>query len=374
MSSHAFSAAFSLAAVVTFGTPAPADVLVPDSFRDRVMRLSSVDGAVIDMNFITNASAGGIFQLAIEALQVGNEIWISDQNADSVFRFSLTGAHLGTVVGPAQGLDNIRGIGVIDGILYVTNFGALNGAPGPSIRLFDANNLNPLGSVFPPNVQSPWDVVAFDGWTMVSDGGTITGGGDDTGYVFRLNPNTGQYINTFLFGTRGSNGLSLPKGMCVLSNGNLLIANNSTPQNLYEYNPAGTRVATYPMTGLSCNGVMELDNGEVLVCAQGTGVFGTNGFYALNRGTNALRTILLGSQTADGFIPNFPNRFTPPPPSCPEDVNHDGTINTADLTAVLGLFGQSVPPGTPEDINYDGVVNTADLVALLGVFGTNCPA
>ena len=108
---------------------ASADLVVPDSFMDRIMRFSSVDGSPIDMNFIPNSATGGLFQLAIEAQGVGDEIWVSDQNADSIFRFTRTGTFLGTKVGPANGLDNIRGFGVINNVLYVTNFFSGNGAP-----------------------------------------------------------------------------------------------------------------------------------------------------------------------------------------------------------------------------------------------------
>lgn len=61
-----------------------------------------------------------------------------------------------------------------------------------------------------------------------------------------------------------------------------------------------------------------------------------------------------------------------PATSCPGDINHDGTINTADLVILLGQFG-AVGPGLSADINNDGTVNTTDLVLLLGVFGQNCP-
>jgi len=60
-------------------------------------------------------------------------------------------------------------------------------------------------------------------------------------------------------------------------------------------------------------------------------------------------------------------------PPCPADLNADHAINTADLTILLGHFGQNVPPGTSGDINTDGPVTTADLTALLGPFGTACP-
>ncbi len=55
------------------------------------------------------------------------------------------------------------------------------------------------------------------------------------------------------------------------------------------------------------------------------------------------------------------------------DLNVDGFINTADLTAFLGRFGTTVSPLNPADINSDGVVNTADLVGFLGAFGRPCP-
>ena len=60
-------------------------------------------------------------------------------------------------------------------------------------------------------------------------------------------------------------------------------------------------------------------------------------------------------------------------PPCPGDINGDNQTNTADLTLLLGSFGQNVPPGTNGDLNNDGVVNTADLTLLLGAFGTSCP-
>lgn len=71
-----------------------------------------------------------------------------------------------------------------------------------------------------------------------------------------------------------------------------------------------------------------------------------------------------------GYVPGS----TPPaPPACPGDTNGDRLVNTTDLVAFLGRFGQSVPPGTNVDFNSDGVVNTVDLVFLLARFGTVCP-
>ncbi len=62
---------------------------------------------------------------------------------------------------------------------------------------------------------------------------------------------------------------------------------------------------------------------------------------------------------------------TAPPPVCSADLNNDGLVNTQDLTAFLGAFGQS-GPNLAADYNDDGAVNTADLVVLLAQFG--CPS
>ena len=57
---------------------------------------------------------------------------------------------------------------------------------------------------------------------------------------------------------------------------------------------------------------------------------------------------------------------------CPGDMNGDRIVNTADLTAFLGMFGRGVSPGNPGDFNGSGTVNTADLTILLSGYGAFC--
>ncbi|MFN9953355.1 MAG: GC-type dockerin domain-anchored protein, partial [bacterium] len=52
-------------------------------------------------------------------------------------------------------------------------------------------------------------------------------------------------------------------------------------------------------------------------------------------------------------------------PACPADLDGDGFVSAADLSALLGNWGNS---GTG-DIDGDGFVNAADLSALLGAWG-----
>jgi hypothetical protein len=56
--------------------------------------------------------------------------------------------------------------------------------------------------------------------------------------------------------------------------------------------------------------------------------------------------------------------------ACPEDIDGSGTIDAADLVALLAAWGPC--PGCPEDINDDDVVDAADLVALIAAWGP-CP-
>jgi WD40 repeat protein len=52
------------------------------------------------------------------------------------------------------------------------------------------------------------------------------------------------------------------------------------------------------------------------------------------------------------------------------DVNGDGCVDAADLSAVLSAFGQS--GGGLADLNGDGVVDDADLLEVLFNFGSGC--
>jgi len=86
-----------------------------------------------------------------------------------------------------------------------------------------------------------------------------------------------------------------------------------------------------------------------------------------------------GEVTLAAFKPGTPASFTvpgmkvpkAPPPACFGDANGDGLTNGADLSVLLGQFGQTVSPGSDADFNGDGEVNGADLSVLLSNFG--CP-
>ena len=58
--------------------------------------------------------------------------------------------------------------------------------------------------------------------------------------------------------------------------------------------------------------------------------------------------------------------------SCTGDVNGDGTVDAADLGALLALWGTNANSSPRADANRDGTVDAADLGLLLGYWG-DCP-
>jgi lysophospholipase L1-like esterase len=54
------------------------------------------------------------------------------------------------------------------------------------------------------------------------------------------------------------------------------------------------------------------------------------------------------------------------PVPCDADVDASGTVNIADLLAVIGAWGSNRGPA---DVNHDGIVNIADLLAVIAAWG-----
>ncbi len=63
------------------------------------------------------------------------------------------------------------------------------------------------------------------------------------------------------------------------------------------------------------------------------------------------------------------------PRNCPSDIapaGGDGTVNVADLLAVITAWGPcpQPPASCPSDINYDGQVGVSDLLSVIGAWGS----
>lgn len=125
-----------------------------------VILLDPSDGTILDPEFIdlTPLDQG----TPKDILQVGQEIWISDQLEDRIDRFDLDGILISSI---STGLDNVKGMELVDGEVWICNSGTGNGAPGDAIVRLDLDG-NSLG--FYPTDGSIFDIIDVGGEVYIS--------------------------------------------------------------------------------------------------------------------------------------------------------------------------------------------------------------
>jgi hypothetical protein len=274
-------------------------LLAVDTAANRVLMLDAQSGAVINANFITDANSAVTydFQTPRAAIQVNNEIWVSDQspNINSIYRFDMAGAFVGRIGGNVAtgGLSNVRGMRFIDGTVYAVNAGNTNGAPGPAIVRIspDGTLLGSFSTVAAGGTvgNSPWDITPYNGRFLVSDG---------TSRGLQLYNADGTYFAPFTSSAINN----IPAQLFVRANGNVLMAaNGSTPSGsfgLYELGPTGTVLKSWTGTpGLGTRGVFELGNGQYLVNEAG-GASATRGLGTIDpngAANNSNFSLILGT-------------------------------------------------------------------------------
>ncbi|HMO36592.1 MAG TPA: hypothetical protein PKA06_11165, partial [Gemmatales bacterium] len=127
-------------------------LMVVDSLRDRVILVSRVDGSVLNTSFIVHNN----LQTSINAIQAPNgNILLSDQVNNAIYEYTLSGNLVGTVVGAAQGLQNIRGIAIHNNQLYVTVGG---GTHQNTVQRFNLDATGQQTFITNTNLVSPFDV------------------------------------------------------------------------------------------------------------------------------------------------------------------------------------------------------------------------
>lgn len=218
----------------------------------RVMLFDVQTGALVDPLYIDLSLLSATTPK--HAMQVENEIWVSDQVADRVDIFDLLGNYKTTISG---GLDNIRGMGYANGTVYVTNDGNQNGATPDSIVMYDTNR-NLLGLFLTAPATSPFAVYEHNGELLISD---------SSEHTIRRYSYAGASLGVWHQGA-----IRFPQQITKRrSNNNLLVAGFSPPAGLYEYDPNGNQV-NYTLAGLGLRGAQELGDGGILYSVS-TGVF-----------------------------------------------------------------------------------------------------
>jgi hypothetical protein len=216
--------------------------MMPDSTNNRVVTFSPVDGSVINANYFGLAAS----TTPVHAMQVGTEIWISEQVGDKVSRYDSLGNSLGAISG---GLDNIRGMGLLNGTVYVTNAGTANGAPGAAVVMYDTNG-NPLGNFATPNAPSPFGILDYQGGMLVSS----SSANDDIHKYSLAGSSQGTFHNT--------TSLNFVEQMDYALNGDILAAGFST-NNVARLDPTtGALLSSFTASG--ARGLFQLQNGNIL--------------------------------------------------------------------------------------------------------------
>lgn len=223
-------------------------VMGVDSTTDAVHLFDATTGALFQQSFIDLSVLGAA--TPIEALQVGNQIWVSDQLEDVIYRFGLNGSHLGTI-GNA-GLDNIKGMAVVGNQVWVTNAGSNNGAPDDSIVFIDAST-GVIGGSAATN-GSLFDLINYNGMVL---GSNITT--DD----LELYDTSGNFASIF-HASDGVSGIDFPEQLYAMASGNVLAAGFSTPAGVYEYDAFGNELGIVAGSGESSRGVLELLGGSIM--------------------------------------------------------------------------------------------------------------
>ncbi len=256
------------AAVGVAASASGQNLLVPESGADVVYLIDGFDGSVIDSSFIDIAAGAASLGYTgsitpIEAIEVGNEIWVSDQLADRIWTFDRSGNITGQIgvdsFGDGQ-LNNIRGIEVVGNTVYAS-LGNDNAAGTvlEGVATIDVSTRTISGGFNgrDPADTSYFDVFAYNGELLVSN---IDSGNDG---VERYDTN-GNFLGV-LISSDGTTGIDFPQQINARSsNGNLLVGGFSLPSGVYEYLPDGTSLGVVAGLDVGPRAGYELGNGDVI--------------------------------------------------------------------------------------------------------------
>jgi hypothetical protein len=346
-----------------------------DSILDEVALLDPATGEISGVPFIDDANSPTIYDLQtpFEALQVGNEVWLTDGLADSIFRFTAepSPTFLGSISGQ---LDLLRGLALVGNRVYVANAGTANGAPGDSIVIFETNGTrvghivitNPLSGL----IVDPVDVEAYNGRLLITDIES-----DDL-IVCDVDGSNAQVL---VNGT--SNWFRTPQQVKVANTGpggatEFWVNTFSTafvPAGPYRFDASGALIAFYPNLTTGGRGIWPLpprpDGGFDVLYTDG--VSGVGGLRRFDPQVGTPQSLLT---TAGGrFISKL---ILTPPIACNDiDINNDGSLfDPVDIDAFLSVFSEG--PCVPEtstcdsiDFNNDGsLFDPCDIDSFLLVF------
>lgn len=241
--------------------------------------------------------------------QVGDEIWVTDQVDDAIYRFDDEGNHLGTVSG---NMDNIKGLELVNNNeIWVTNAGTSNGAPGDAIVRLDMDG-NYQGS-YATGEKSSFDIID-------------TGTGVFISFINQGSPiERWDYDGNFIDNLVEPGTLNFAQQIDLTADGNLLVGNFSSPSGIYLFDTgSGSQLEYWPLSDV--RGVMETNDGSILWS-------NSSGIHRLNPSTGVSTTILSGGAQFFGRINSESGSGCTTPSLSVENPDPICEGNTTTLTA-----------------------------------------
>lgn len=238
-------------------------IMAIDSSADRVLLLDGFDGSVINNNFLdvgAAAAAAGVNSTPIEVIEVGDELWVSDQIADRIWRFDHGGAFLGDIGGDGLtgNLNNIRGMHRVgntvfaalgnDSSLYNEGLVRINASTG---AIEGSSNGRDAADT------SYFDVLQVGNELYVTN---IDGGNDG---IERYSLDGMTYLGN-LVSSDGVDGVDFGQQIFERENGNLYVGGFSPPSGVFEYDADGNFIGIAAGLDFGPRAAIDLGNGEVL--------------------------------------------------------------------------------------------------------------
>jgi hypothetical protein len=227
----------------------------------RIVLLDPEDGSLVSDNYfdLSGLELGTVKHV----LRVEDELWISDQTKDRVHRLDMEGNYLGAV-GESGGLDNVRGLRIINGEVWLANAGSQNNAPGNAIIRISLDG-EIIGNF--PVTGSPWAFLPFgDDKALIS----FSSSGGFTSQIAEFDF-AGNFIGSF----NQPGELNFIQQISQMQDGQFLASSFSTggyPSGVHQYDENGAYVATIGGTsGGGARGNCQLGNGNI-VWTNGQGI------------------------------------------------------------------------------------------------------
>jgi hypothetical protein len=322
--------------------------MVVNSGSKYIMLFDKSNGQAVNDQWIDLFNATPTPGTIKDAIQVLNEIWVSDQTQNVIYRFKAdktTPTYLGTITD--AGLNNLRGM-AFDGATVYVSCGANSGS-GFAAGVVRMTRTGNVIDKFSTNLTSPFDVFVAGNELLVSDFSN-----HDIG---RYQPD-GTYIAD-LVPIAATAGLRGPQQVTLNNAGNLLVGGfTPTAVGIYVFNPStGAELNYYPVGGV--RGTAQLDDGRYVWC-DGLGL------NAYNATTGSSTRLYGGSSSSSGQYINLVDFDAT---GCPADFNGDGFLDFTDFDDFVSAFEAGAASA---DFNSDGFLDFTDFDDFVSAFEAGC--